>query len=239
VAQAFRRACGLLRNLRLVVARTGPLGLAELVAARAAPNELSYQRTVILRGECAGVAQPQLHARRVTSFEAGLVELYEELGTGEPEIRPLGESGLRAHFEYGDELWLFHVDGQVAHLDWISRGPFALRAFLLPLEANERAVVGTITRPSLRRLGIARAALSHLRHELSHKGVTALVVLVNCSNRRWLAGMLRMGYRPVATVHTVCLANRKFVRVVPASREHADALERRGVRLERWTRTPA
>jgi hypothetical protein len=66
--------------------------------------------------------------------------------------------------------------------------------------------------------------------------VSVLFGLVNGSNRRWLAGMLRMDYRPVLTVHRLCLANLHFVRAVAASPDDAVSLERRGASPYRWRR---
>lgn len=231
------RAAGLARNLGLVLERTGLLGLAELLADRTMPNALSYRRTFVVRAHCAGEPHPELAPTRLCSLKPALIALFAELArTREPEIQHMSEGELAERFACGDELWLFHADGAIGHLRWVTRRPLALTSFTLPLGRDERLGVDTITLPAARRRSLARMASSHVRHVLGSEGVISLYGLVNSSNRRWRAGMQRMGYSPVATVHLVSLAGRQFVRVVPASAAEAELLEQRGIRGGRWLR---
>lgn len=234
---AFGRVADLARTLGRVHERTGWLGLAELVADRALPGDLAYRRRLLLRRECRGRLHPELEPRRVVSYERGLARICERLTQSrEPGVSALSEESLRARLERGDELWLFHFEGQLAHLTWVSRGPLVSFGLRLPLGRNERANAGAVTIPSMRRRGIARASFSHLQHVIAAEGVTSLFAVVHGSSRHWHAGMCRMGYEPVATVQAIGAAGRLLTRVRPATRSMADLLEERGVRCNRWMR---
>lgn len=231
------RLAGLTRNLDLVRRRSGWLGLAELVADRALPDVLSYRRTFVTWTDCAGAPHPELAARRVRAFEPDLVRIYDELtDSREPEVTRLDEDRLRARFDRGDELWLFQLEGQLAHLRWVRRDVLAFTGFTLPLRPDERALLGTVTVPAMRRHGLSRTALAHVQHVLATEGVTTLFGMVNGSNRRWHAGLRQMGYRPVATAHVISVAGHRLVRVRPASPSTAELLDQRGVRCARWGR---
>ncbi len=183
------RVAGLARNFDLVRQRTGLRGMAELFAERALPTALSYRRTFVLRADCSGEPHPELAPTRVHAPTPALVALFADLArTREPEIEPLSARELSDRLGRGDELWLFHVDGEIGHLRWVTRRwPRTVSGFALPLGRDERVGVDTVTLPRMRRCGLARMASSHVRYALRREGVTSLYGFVNGSNRRWHA----------------------------------------------------
>jgi hypothetical protein len=207
------RALAFLRTSRLVAARSGFFGLAELVVARAAPNRLSVRRAFLLSAPTAGgVLHPELDPRAVRALEPGLVPLFARLtADGEPEITPLSAAALEARFAAGETLGLFHRDGELASLVWSGPGPlpFNERASL-PLEPGERTIRGAVTLAWARRQGFARAAFEHVRAALADEGATGVVALVNGFNRAFLGGLRREGFREVGRVKVVQLPWRRY-----------------------------
>lgn len=184
-----------------------------------------------------GTLHPELdpQVRRASSPE--LVALFSELAAGgEPEITPLDAAELEARFAAGDELWLFHRDGRVAHVRWTSSQPVPGPGFALPLGPRERAYRSVVTPPEARRSGVARAASEHVRAALAEEGVEALLMLVNGFNRRFHAGLLRAGHEQVARLRVLTVLGRSWLRVDPATPEHAALLTERGIAIGRFRR---
>jgi GNAT superfamily N-acetyltransferase len=232
-----RRLSRVVANLGLVHDRSGVRGLAELLLARSLPQVLAYERTAILASstETRARLHPELDPRVISSPEPAAIELYERLEMNrEPDVIVLGEDWLRRLFAAGQQLWIFSLEGRIAHLRWTGPGRLPLGRGALTLRPDERMTRGAVTVPDLRGRGVATAAGEHVRAVLASQGVTTLWGAVHCFNRAYLSGVLRGGYRRVGTVHKAVIGGHCWVRVSPAS--DTSAIDGRGVALNCWTR---
>jgi hypothetical protein len=232
----MRRAIGLIRSLRRVQGRAGKAGLVELIVARALPNALSYGRTVIVATPLAGRLRPELQPRRLCSTEPAIEQFYARLAAvAEPEVPTFTPGELNCRFAAGHELWVFHVDGRIAHTRWVVARYRRFPGGRLPLCADERASEAVVTAPEFRGRGLTWAARDHLGAALRAEGVSTMFSAPSGFNRAFLAATLRSrGAEHVATMHRVSIGWRRWLRASPGSPSHAALLERRGVRPGRW-----
>ena len=235
---ASARAAGFLRNLRRLHKRTGVAGLAELVLARALPPLVAYERMVLVCTLVRREAPSEIVSQRVRARDPAVDRLFARLAAGgEPEVPSFSPAELDERFGAGDELWLFHIDGEVAHLRWTMRGQLRVRGLTFPLADDERGLSAAVTLPGARRRGIYTLAGRHLRGELEKEGVRATVGAIGGFNRRFWPGVLRgEGAERIATLHVLTLAGRRWVRAVPATDSHAGLLDGRGWGPRRWQR---
>jgi hypothetical protein len=233
----MRRAGGLLRNLRRVFARAGTGGMIELVLARTFPRGLSYRRLELLRMSLPGGAlHPELRPHRLRRYEPGFERFLAEVAaTAEPGVPDLSREALGRRFAAGHELWLFHVDDEIAHARWVARDRLYLAGLWLTLRDRECGTDGAVTLPRHRGRGIAMAARQHLRAALGGEGATTMFSVVTGVDRRYLAAVLRSeGVERAATVHAVGVAGRQWVRAVRASAPGESLVGRAGLRPARW-----
>jgi hypothetical protein len=234
---AGRRADGFLRNLRPVLGRAGAAGVVELVAARALVDVVSYRRLIVLATSLEGGGlRADLHPRRVCAREAVTDLLHTQLGrTGEPGVPGFWPEVVAHRLSAGHQLWVFHVDGEVAHARWVMRDRLYAAGREIPLHATECATEGAVTLPKFRHRGIALGAREHVRAVLRGSGTTWMYSVVSGVNRRFLAGALGLeGVERVATMHALRLGRRQWVRGTPTSRAGADLLRRAGLTPSRY-----
>ncbi len=230
-----QRATGFLRNLGQTVTRAGWLGVLELLAARAAPALIAYERTTIIDTPLEGRAHPEFEPRRLVAPDAEADELFARLAaTGEPEVPAFSPAMMRRRFASGHELWLFSVDGQPAHARWIVRDSLRLVGLSIPLPAGYCTTEAAVTLPEFRGRRLHGHANEHLRAVLGGDGTRGMFSAINGFNRRLLAWTLSPagGACRVATVHTLSFAGRRWLRVVSHSGALADV--GLGMATHRW-----
>lgn len=245
-ADGFRarvaRATGLVRNLRALWRRVGAAGVMELVASRALPRALSYTRMLLVETAVdRGALHPELEPRRLRAPDAGVLELHAALAaSGEPEVPAFTEGDLRERFAAGYELWLFHVDGHVAHALWWGAPHVRFGRLTVPIEDGDRVTEAAVTVPGLRRKGLHRRALEHVHAVAHEEGVSRILSAVNGFQRGLLA---TAGSDADVTVHAqlelLTVAARTWVRITPETDAGRRFFERAGLPLQRWMRSPA
>ncbi len=177
-----------------------------------------------------------LRARRVRSADPAIEAFFARLAaTGEPEVPQFSSQELERRFSEGQELWVFEVDGQIAHARWIVPGHRNFPGGSLPLRDDERASEGLVTAAEFRGRGLAWAAREHLWAVLGKEGIKTIYSAPSGFNREFLAATLRTsGAEHVATTHLVAVARRRWLRTTPGSPSQAELLDRRGVPHGRW-----
>ncbi len=238
---ARTRAAGFLRSLPAVHGRIGTAGVVELIGARALPGVISYGRTVIVATPLdGGRHRPELAPRRLRSSEPAIEEFHAQLAaTGEPEVPAFSPEELTRRFAAGHELWVFHVNGRIAHARWVVADQRRFPGGSLPLRADERASEALVTAAEFRGRGLAWAARDHLRAVLSAEGVTTIFSAPSGFNRGFLAATLRSrGAEHVASMHLVAVGRRRWLHAVPGSPYQARLLESRGLAHGRWVAVP-
>jgi hypothetical protein len=229
---SWRRARGFVRNLRAVFRRAGMGGVIELIAARALPDLLSYRRLVVLGTSLdGGDVHPELRPRRVDAPEPATDLLHTRLGwSDEPDVSAFTPAHVARRLAAGQQLWLFHVDGRLAHARWLVPDRLYVAGRSLRLEPGEFATEGAVTLPEFRGRGLAVAAREHLRSVLGMEGGESMFSVVNGVNRRFLAAALAIeGVDHLATLHVFRVAGRQWVGAVRVSPAGAGLLARGGL----------
>jgi hypothetical protein len=234
------RAAGFFRNLRHVHRRVGTGGIVELIGARAF-GWASYERIAIIdAATSAGKLHPELRPTQVSSLEPEIERFHARLArSGEPEVPAFTSEALTQRFAAGHELWVFRAGGQIAHAKWVASDCLRFADRSLPLRPDERVLQAGVTLPEFRRRGLNGRAREHVAKVLESQGVTRILGAINGFNRRLLATSLRLpGTRHAATIHTISLGSKRWLRAVPASPADAALLEGRGVPIGRWLLEP-
>lgn len=229
---------GLARNLRLVYSRAGAAGMAELLAARALPRLISYERVILTETPTqGGEHHPELRPRRVRSSDSEVERLHARFAaTSEPGVPALSPADLAGRFAAGHELWLFHVEDAPVHGRWVVRSRLRVAGLVVALEARECATEAAATLAGFRRRGVALSARRHLEAALGDEGVVTLLSTVDGFNRRFNHRLLSGGRtRRAAVIHRACCARRRWYRAVPVTSTGAALLARAGLRARRWS----
>ncbi len=236
------RAAGMLRNVRELHRRVGMGGVAELLVSRAFPRALSYTRMLAVEMAVGqGVHHPQLEAVRLRAPDPRATELLAALsGSGEPEVPAFSAEDLASRFEAGYELWLFHLEGQVACAIWSGPPRLLFGDLSVPIEQGDRVAEAAVTIPALRNRGMHRMGVEHMHAVARDEGVKRMLSAVNGFNRVLLAKAdSHPGVTVLARLRMVSVAGRRWVRVSPETDSGRRLFERAGLPANRWARSPA
>jgi SAM-dependent methyltransferase len=238
----WQRAAGFLLSLRRVHRRVGAGGTLELLAARALPRLLSYQRTLIIETPLKdGELHPELRPLQVRRRDPATEAFHARLAsTGEPEVPAFTSEVLDQPFAAGHELWLFHDGDAAAHARWVVSDHLRLAGLEIPLASDERVTEAVATVTGLRARGLNARAREHVRAVLAGEGATRMLCGINGFNRRFAATTLRIeGARLLAVIHAVSVGGRRWVRAAPSATDGVELLARAGVRAGRWVPDPS
>ena len=227
------RAGGFLSTFGRVRRRLGWRGVAELLLARTAPRLLAYQRTTLIDTPLVGSAHPELDPRRVVSPEPTVNALFDRLAqSGEPEVPSFSRAMVHRRFAAGQELWLFFVEGEVAHARWIVRDALRFANVSIPLPDGYCATEAAVTLADYRGRQLHASANHHVRAVMGENGARGMLSAMNGLNRGLLAWSVSPdgGAHTVATVHVLTVAGRSWLRVLPASSPAPQAIEAPGPR---------
>jgi SAM-dependent methyltransferase len=195
----------------------GTGGIAELLVARVTPRLLSYHRMLLAEGPVDGPLHPELSPVRLRRSTPDVQELHAALAaSGEPEVPAFSASILDERFAAGCELWLFHVDGEVAHARW--RGPQRVRfgALTVPARREDPVIESVVTLPRFRGLGLSGRGAEHMGAVFREEGARRQLYAINGFNRRYVTSVLTSrDVLPMATVQSVSLGGRGWVKVLP------------------------
>jgi hypothetical protein len=233
------RPLGFLRNLGALRRRGGVSGTLELLGARAFPRIAFYRRTAVVAAVPAGKLSPELNPRRLIQSDGQIEELHARLAaSGEPEVPAFTPEMLRRRFAEGYQLWLFHIDGEVAHLRWLAPPRVRFEALSVPVAPGDRVVEAAVTLPGFRGHRLNDRCDRHVQAVLAGEGAERIVSVINAFNRNYLAATLAREWWLLAMVHEAGVAGWRWVRVEVTAPGEGAPFEAAGVSTRRWTRHP-